>query len=306
MPGNNIKIPGFVLYSYQYPRLCCGLKDTERRALIRIPPVYHTRLYLKYNIRMSQDIRHFFELLFAMTEKELRARYKHTVFGFFWLVANPLLQMLVIGFVFTFFMKEPIEHYYYYLFTGLLVWNFFSLSLTKTTPSVVYERALIKKAAFPHSVIPLSIILSNFVHLLAAQILFLIPVAFLGTLTWISIPVVLAGYILLLAFTVGFSLLTTALNVRFRDINFFVQALLVIWFYATPIVYSFYIIPRDWIWLWRLNPLTSILQLFQYAFIRYPPPGWGMLGANCLIIVLFSILGILVFSRESRYFDDWI
>ena len=118
---------------------------------------------------MRENVHRFTELLVAMTEKELRARYKHTVFGFFWLVANPVLQMLVIGFVFTFFMKEPIKNYYFYLFTGLLVWNFFSLSLTKTTPSIVFERALTKKAVFPRAVIPLSIILSNLVHLILAQ-----------------------------------------------------------------------------------------------------------------------------------------
>jgi lipopolysaccharide transport system permease protein len=67
-----------------------------------------------------------------MTEKELRARYKYTVFGFFWLVANPLIQILVVGFVFRMFMKEPIE-YYYCLFIGLLTWNFLALSLNKAT-----------------------------------------------------------------------------------------------------------------------------------------------------------------------------
>ena len=86
---------------------------------------------------MKSEIQHFWELLLAMTEKELRARYKYTIFGFFWLVANPILQMIIIYFVFSFFMKEPIENYQYYLFIGLLVWNFFSLSLTKTTPSIV-------------------------------------------------------------------------------------------------------------------------------------------------------------------------
>ncbi len=255
---------------------------------------------------MNDSTRHFFELLFAMTEKELRARYKHTVFGFFWLVANPLLQMLVIGFVFTFFMKAPVEHYYHYLFTGLLVWNFFSLSLTKATPSIVFERSLIKKAAFPRSVIPLSIILSNFVHLIAAQILFLFPIIFLGTLTWSSLPVLLAGYVLLLAFTVGLSLLTSALNVRFRDINFFVQAIMIICFYATPIIYSFSVIPYKYIWLWRLNPMVSILQLFQNAFIQYPLPGWGMISINLSLILITLLLGISVFRRESKNFDDWV
>src|SRR3990167_5732195 len=107
---------------------------------------------------MSDKSRHFFDLLIGMTEKELRARYKNTLFGFLWMFINPLLQMLVIGFIFRLFIKEPIENYFLYLLVGLLVWNFFSLSLTKTTPSIVNERSLIKKAKFPREVIPLSII----------------------------------------------------------------------------------------------------------------------------------------------------
>jgi ABC-2 type transport system permease protein len=241
-----------------------------------------------------------------MTEKELRARYKYTVFGFFWLVANPVLQMLIIGFVFTFFMKEPITHYNYYLFVGLLVWNFFSLSLTKATPSIVFERSLIKKAAFTHEVIPLSILLSNAIHFLTALILYAIPVAFLGTLTAESILYIFSGLLLLFTFTVGISLLTTALNVRFRDMSFFVQALLIIWFYATPIIYSFSIIPRKFIWLWRFNPLTSVVQLLQHGFIGAPPPGPAMLVANILTTLTVCVLGISLFRKESKQFDDWV
>jgi ABC-type polysaccharide/polyol phosphate export permease len=255
---------------------------------------------------MNPSTQHFIELLGEMTKKELQARYKNTIFGFFWLVANPLLQMCIIGFVFTFVMKEPIKYYNYYLFTGLLVWNFFSLSLSKTTPCIVFERSLIKKSVFPRSVIPLSIILSNLFHLFVAQILFVIPVAFLGTLTWWSIPTFLGGYILLVSFTVGLSLFTSALNVRFRDVNFFVQALLIIWFYATPIVYSFAAIPYKYIWLWRLNPMVSVIQLFQHAFISFPLPGPAMLTANIFTTVCICILGIYVFRKESKNFDDWI
>jgi lipopolysaccharide transport system permease protein len=255
---------------------------------------------------MSSSKRRFFELLFAMTEKELRARYKHTVFGFFWLVANPLLQMFIIGFVFTFFMKEPILHYNYYLFIGLLVWNFFSLSLTKATPSIVFERGLIKKSAFPREVIPLSIILSNAIHFLSALILYVIPVLFLGTLSPLSAIYILAGLLLLFTFTVGVSLFTTALNVRFRDIYFFVQAILIIWFYATPIVYSFSIIPYKYIWVWRLNPLTSIVQLLQHGFIGAPLPGPAMFSANILTTLVVCAIGMTLFRKESKYFDDWI
>ena len=255
---------------------------------------------------MKSDIRHFWELLFAMTEKELRARYKYTIFGFFWLVANPLLQMIIIYFVFSLFIKEPIPNYQYYLFIGLLVWNFFSLSLTKGTPCIVNERSLIKKAKFPRSVIPLSIIFSNLVHFSLALVLFIIPVLFLGTITLAKIPAIFFGLTLLLVFTVGFALFTSALNVRFRDINFFVQALLIIWFYATPIVYSISVVPYKFMWLWRLNPMTSVVQLMQYGFLGASPPGIGMVAANATITIIVCTLGVLVFQKEGENFDDWV
>jgi len=241
-----------------------------------------------------------------MTEKELRARYKYTILGFIWLVINPVIQMIVIGFIFTFFIKEPIPHYYFHLFIGLIIWNFFSVSLSKTTPSIVYERELIKKSKFPRSVIPLSIILSNFINLLIGMILFVIPVFFINTVSSHTIPATLVGFLLLFVFTTGISLLASALNVRFRDVNFFVQALLVVWFYATPIIYTFSFIPYRYIWFWRLNPMTSILQLFQFAFLNAPAPGLAMLTMNIFIIICISIIGVIAFRNESKNFDDWI
>jgi ABC-2 type transport system permease protein len=255
---------------------------------------------------MKTEFRHFWELLFAMTEKELRARYKYTIFGFFWLVANPLLQMIIIYFVFSFFMKEPIANYQFYLFIGLLVWNFFSLSLSKATPCIIYERSLIKKAKFPQSIIPLSIILSNFIHLLFALALFSILMIFIKGITVVGIFTIIFALVILLSFTTGMSLLTSALNVRFRDINFFVQALLIIWFYATPIVYSLSVIPYKYMWLWRLNPMTSVIQLIQFGYLKSSLPGVFMLSANIFITLIIIILGISIFRKEQQFFDDWI
>lgn len=255
---------------------------------------------------MKFDTQQFLELLAGMTKKELLARYKNTVFGFLWMLVNPVLQMLVIGFVFRFFMKEPVENYYYYLFIGLLVWNFFSLSLSKATPSIVWERNLIKKAKFPRSVIPLSIILSNFIHLVIAMGILIVPMLFLGTLSFAGIVYVIVAFILLLAFTVGISLLTSALNVRFRDINFFVQAALIVWFYVTPIIYTLSMIPYRYYWLWRFNPMTSVLQFFQHGFLNKPLPGPAMLSINTALILMIFISGIVIFDRESKNFDDWV
>lgn len=259
-----------------------------------------------YNASMNRYLRHFFDLLFAMTGRELRTRYKYTLFGFFWMIANPLVQMLVIGFVFTFFMKEPAPQYYLYLFSGLLVWNFFSLSLTKSTPSIVAERLLIKKSSFPRSVIPLSVVCSTAVHLLLAQCLFLIPLSFVHTLQPFGGWYVVAAYGLLFGVTVGMTLMASALNVRFRDINFLTQALLVVWFYATPIVYPLSVVPAQYAFFWYLNPLTVIVQLFSHALIGYPLPEVGLVVSNGLLTVVLLILGISIFHTESKNFDDWV
>jgi ABC-type polysaccharide/polyol phosphate export permease len=255
---------------------------------------------------MRNGIEHFFELLWRMTEKELRARYKYTVFGFLWLVVNPILQMLIIGFIFSFFMKEPVKYYYYHLFIGLLTWNFFSLSLAKATPSIVFERSLIKKAMFPRTVIPLSIIVSNAINFLVALTLLLVPIFFLRTMSASTILYIISASGFLLLFTVGISLLTCALNVRYRDVNFFVQAFLLIWFYATPIVYSLTQIPMNLLWLWRFNPLTSILQLYQHALLGAPAPGPAMLASNIVVMIIVTALGILTFRDASKTFDDWV
>lgn len=255
---------------------------------------------------MNHELRHYAELLGSMTHKELTARYKHTVFGFLWIFINPLLQMIVIGFIFPFFIKEAIPHYYLYLFIGLLTWNFFSLSLSKSCASIVNERSLIKKAAFPRSVIPVSIIFSNLTNYLIAFGVFLIPILFSGTLTIYSVFPFFGGLLMLVTFIIGISLLTSALNVRFRDINFFVQAMLIIWFYATPVIYSLSQIPDRLTWLWRLNPLTSILQLMQHALIGSALPEITMLTSNSIIIAVITVAGILIFREESKNFDDWL
>lgn len=255
---------------------------------------------------MKQSAQHFLELLWEITKKELQVRYKHTVFGFLWLIANPLMQMLVIGFIFPLFIKEPIKYYYYYLFAGLLAWNFFSLSLSKATQSIVFERNLIKKATFPRMIIPISIVISNLINFFFAFMIFLIPLSFLQTLTAASAVYFISGLLMLIIFTIGVTLLTSSLNVRFRDINFFIQAILIVWFYATPVVYSLSQLPQKLLWIWRVNPLTSVFQLIQAALVGARPPEPDMLLINLITIITISAIGIVTFLHESKNFDDWL
>jgi ABC-2 type transport system permease protein len=255
---------------------------------------------------MSHSTKHYFDLLFGMTEKELKARYKNTVFGFLWMVINPILQMLVIGFVFTFFFKEPVAHYYEYLFIGLLVWNYFSLSLTKATACIVNERSLIHKANFPHTVLPLSIILSDLIHFLLGLAIFAVILSIQDVTFITRLPYFFAGIILLTCFTTGLSLLTATLNTFYRDVAFFIQAILIVWFYATPIVYSLSVIPSRLLWLWEINPLTIVLYLFHRAFINNISIPNAVLISNIVIIAGMTVIGIAAFQKFHRIFIDLI
>ncbi|PIR58746.1 MAG: hypothetical protein COU69_04025 [Candidatus Pacebacteria bacterium CG10_big_fil_rev_8_21_14_0_10_56_10] len=266
---------------------------------------------------ISDRHRHWLEFLLAMTRKEVNVRYKHAAFGFAWIVINPLLQMVILGIVFRFFVPVQVDNYFLFLFTGLLPWMFFSLSVSKNTPAYVFERNLIQKAKFPREAIVLSIILANLFHLLIALgLLALALVAdkvvfeqysalrllgYLARMLWL---VPLVAWLSLL--TSGLSLLTSTLNVRFRDVNFIVQAAMPLWFYATPIVYTLDLLPSLLHPLFYLNPMTAVIEGFHWTLLRIPPasPQLGVLSVAVSAVILWA--GLTVFRRESPTFDDWI
>ncbi len=266
---------------------------------------------------ISPEKHQWFDFLLAMTEKEIKARYKHAILGFLWIIINPLIQMTVIGFVFQFFVPVNVDNYFLFLFTGLLPWNFFLSSLSKTTSSIISERSLIQKAKFPREAIVLSIILSNMFHFLVSLGLLMIVLAgdklilegysiievssyvlnFVGV-----IPLIVWLFIL----TSGLSLLFSALNVKYRDVNFLVHAILPLWFYATPILYTLELLPSSLQPLFYLNPMTAIIENFHKILLNMPASNPAMIWLSLVMTASFAIIGWRVFNKESKFFDDWI
>lgn len=257
------------------------------------------------------------EFVWAFTVKEIKARYKKAVLGFIWIFLNPVLQMLVMGFIFQFFVPVKVDNYFLFLFTGLLPWNFFSYSVTKNTPMILNERSLIKKSFFPREAIILSVVFSNLVHMLIAWgLLIFLLVAdkifrehygiseLLYYFLKMSATLPLIGWLVML--TVGFSLLFSALNVRYRDVNFAVQALMPLWFYATPIVYTFDILPVHIGTLLYLNPMSGLMELLHATLLNQPVlhPYWILF--DLVLSVFFFLLGCWVFMKEAPFFDDWV
>lgn len=254
----------------------------------------------------TDTILYWISFTLALTQKEIKARYKHAILGFLWILLNPLLQMLIIGMVFSYFIPFQIEYYFLYLFIGLLPWNFFSFSLAKTTPMIQFERALIEKAAFPRESLVISIVLSNLFHFVIALLAFLVIAPFFVPL---HVPQLFLLPLLLLwlfFFTVGLSLFFSALTVKYRDINFIVQAFLPLWFYLTPVLYQLDFLPSSIRTLFAFNPLAPIILQFQRIIspeLTVPLSAvYFSIGITCIVVAV----GWKVFKEESKYFEDWV
>lgn len=212
--------------------------------------------------------------------------------------------MLIIGFVFSFFIKIP--NYFLFLLTGLLPWQFFLLSLTKATSSFVSERFLLQKAPFPKEAIPLSIIFANFFHLLVSLFL-------LGIYLWIFNMIVLPRILVLplvlfwlLIITIGLSLLTASLEVKYRDVGYLIHSLVMLWFYATPVLYSLDLVPGHFLWLFAFNPLTSIFEMMHWSILGIGNFNWNLIITNIISGISIFALGILIYRKQHKFFVDWI
>lgn len=251
---------------------------------------------------------HFIELLLTLTQKEIKARYKHAVLGFLWIFINPLIQMAIMGFVFSLIFRFGIKNYYLFLFVGLLPWNFLSLALNKATSGVVWDRNLIQKSKFPREVIPLSIVFSHFFHFLASWLMLIVFLVITRQFQFITLSALghqLIAITLLLILTSGLSFFTSALTVFYRDVAFITKTGIMLWFYTTPIIYPLSIIPQRFLKVFYLNPLLTIFAWLQKPLVNNDLPSVVMIS-HSLIILLICLLGWLYFRKKSRYFSDWL
>ncbi|ADL07264.1 ABC transporter permease [Thermosediminibacter oceani] len=233
------------------------------------------------------------EMLKNLVSKELRARYKGSILGFFWTFFNPLLMLIVYSFVFSFIMRSAIEKYTMFLFVALLPWNYLSGSIIQGAASLVANASLIKKVYFPRELLPLSVVLSNLVNYLLS-LLILIPALLLFKirLTWalLAFPLVLLVETILVA---SLTLLVSVGNVYFRDLEHITGVFMTVWFFLTPVVYSTEMAPPNAKKFFALNPAAHIVEAYRDIFYKGIWPDWNALlyvGLSCLILFCISLL----------------
>lgn len=165
---------------------------------------------------LDKSQKHWRDFTWELTLREIKVRYKNAFFGFLWMILNPILQMLIIGTIFKFFVPIETDNYFVFLFLGIFIWNFFATSLSKTVGIFVNERHLLQKASFPRESLPISVVLANLFHVLIGLFLFVI---FFAEWKW-QVLFVIPILLWLSFFLTGLSLFFSSLNVKFRDIAF--------------------------------------------------------------------------------------
>jgi len=245
------------------------------------------------------------EMVYSLVRQDLRGRYKGSVLGFLWTFLNPLLQLIVYTFVFSAIMQQNIEDFYLFLFVAFVPWLFFSTSVSGGARAVINRQDLVKKIYFPRQILPLAFVTSNFINMLLSLVVVFLALVVSGRgIAWeklfFLIPTMLVEYV----FALGITMLTSALNVFFRDLEYILGIVTMAWMYLTPIMYPETIVPERYVTLFNLNPITPIIRSYRSILYYKETPKLAELGGSFLIALIILGIGNAVFARVQKRFAE--
>jgi len=256
------------------------------------------------DLRKIWDFR---ELLWILTQRDIKVRYKQTAIGVAWVLLKPLLSVAIFTAVFGYLAKIPSEGYPYPVFVlaALIPWTLFSGSVSASGNSVLGSTGLIGKVYFPRLIIPMSSIGSAVVDFAVSSLFLLVLLPLFGV-AWTTSLLWLPGLLLMVLFlALGVGTLFSALIVRYRDFVGLMGYLLQIWMYATPVVYPTSLVPERWRWILYLNPMAGLTEGFRAAFLgKAVEPGPVVL--SCVASVAVLAVGAAYFAKVERRFADII
>ena len=253
-----------------------------------------------------KDLVRYRQLIAVLVVRELKVRYKRSIFGLLWTMLNPLLLMVVYTVVFSTIMKAPQRNFAVFLLSGLLPWLFFSIAVLQGLHSILANQELIRKVRVPQAVFPLSVVGSNLVNFVLSLLPLLLLMAVLGQPFTPALLFLPAGILILTVFTSGVTLLFATFTVFFRDVRHLAEVALQMLMYLSPVFYDLQMLgPHDVWWFrafrifLRVNPLSYLLELIRdpVYYGQLPSLRVTVIAAGCALAMLS--LGFAVFQRLS-------
>lgn len=249
------------------------------------------------------------ELLYFLSWRDIKLRYRQTAIGIGWAVLQPFIMMVVFSVIFGGIAKLPSDNIPYpvFAFAGLLFWNVFSNAINNASQSLVSSANIIQKVYLPRIILPTASVIVTLADFFFAFMVFL------GILLYYRFMPHLLGWLLIvpllgatLVTSLGLGLFLSALNVKYRDVRyalpFFVQLLI----FVTPVIYPISIVSKKYQWLLALNPMTGVIETFKSAFLGASAINWTTLFISMIASAVFLLFGVWYFLATEKNFADII
>ena len=248
------------------------------------------------------------ELLYFLTWRDLKVRYKQTVLGAAWAIIQPFFTMVVFSLFFGKLAKIPSDGIPYPIFAyaALVPWTFFANGLNNSSNSLVGSANLIKKVYFPRLVVPISSVISGGLDFVLAFIVLLGMMLFYGIFPAVNIIWLPFLLLLTLITSLGTGLWLSALNVQFRDVRYTVPFLTQFWLFASPIAYPSSLLSEPWRTLYGINPMVGVVEGFRWALLGTETAPGAMIFVSSLVALCLLVSGVFYFKRVEKYFTDVI
>jgi lipopolysaccharide transport system permease protein len=246
------------------------------------------------------------ELLYFLTWRDIKVRYKQTILGAAWAIIQPFFTMVIFSLFFGRLAKIPSDGIPYPLFSyaALVPWTFFAHGLSQSATSLVGNANLIKKVYFPRLTIPIATILSGAVDFVLAFIVLLGMMLFYGIVPSINLVWLPLFLMLALVSALGVGLWLSAMNVQFRDVRYTIPFLTQFWLFATPIAYPSSLLSEPWRTLYGLNPMVGVVEGFRWALLRTDTAPGPIIIVSSLVALALLVSGAFYFRRMERTFAD--
>lgn len=248
----------------------------------------------------------YFSLIKKLTLREIKARYKQSFLGFFWIVLNPFFQMVIMSFIFSKILRfgNLGVPYPLFIYAGLLPWLFMVNSLSSSMNVFISDSALIKKIYFPRQVLVIATMLAKVFDLFLSLIIFFIMMLFfkikLTFFIFLFIPVFLIQFL----FVYSLALILSALNLYYRDIQYLFNLIITLWFYLTPVIYSVDFFPQKYRIIFQLNPMAVFINAYRQVLLGGDFFKFSSIIIALIISLILYFLARLIFKKLERNFAD--
>lgn len=264
-------------------------------------PVYDSAQLIPHALQELKEAIHYRHLLYQLVRRDLLTRYKRSFLGVVWTMLSPLGIMLILSIVFSHLFGQT-RAYPSYILTGLMAWNFFSISSNYAMSSLVWGGGLLQRIYVPRASFGLSAVGSGIVNLLLSFVPLVIVMAVTGVQLRITALFLPVSLLLLACFTLGLGLAISTLAVYFPDVAEMYQIILTAWMYLTPIIYPETIFPTKYQFILHLNPLYYLIKLWRLPLYDGLWPTWGEIWPAAVFAIGMLLVGWFVFTSKSDEF----